>query len=47
LDWVEAQMAILETDMVQFDEIFLPYMMNRSGMTYFQAHQKNLLLVGE
>ncbi|WP_298199566.1 hypothetical protein [Desulfosporosinus sp.] len=46
-DWVEAQMAILETDMVKFDEIFLPYMLNRNGLTYFQAHQKNLLLVGE
>ena len=39
--------AVRETRMVQFDEIFLPYMMNRNGLTYFEAHQKNLLLVGE
>mgnify|MGYP001580242262 CR=1 FL=1 len=25
-DWVRAQMAILETDMVSIDQIFLPYM---------------------
>ena len=26
-DWVEAQMALLETGMVTMDEIFLPYML--------------------
>ena len=27
-DWVEAQMALLETGMVTMDEIFLPYMLS-------------------
>ena len=45
-DWVAAQMAILETEMVQMDEIFLPYMINDSGQTLFQCYQKNQLLIG-
>jgi hypothetical protein len=46
-DWVAAQMAILETEMVQMDEIFLPYMINDSGQTLFQCYQKNQLLIGD
>jgi len=46
-DWVEAQMAILETQMVQFDEIFLPYMLNNKGQTFFQAYQQNQLITGD
>lgn len=47
-DWVEAQMAILESEMVQIDEIFLPYMINNSGQTLFQAYRNNqILLEGE
>ena len=47
-DWVEAQMAILESEMVQMDEIFLPYMVNNDGQTLFQAYRNNqLMLEGE
>ena len=35
-DWVEAQMALLETGMVTMDEIFLPYMLS-GGQTFYQA----------
>jgi len=35
-DWVEAQMALLETGMVQMEEIFLPYMLS-GGQTLYQA----------
>ena len=42
-DWVEAQMAILESEMVQMDEIFLPYMLSNSGQTVFEAYRKNQL----
>ena len=35
-DWVEAQMALLETGMVTIDEIFLPYMLS-GGQTFYQA----------
>ena len=42
-DWVEAQMAILESEMVQMDEIFLPYMVNDQGQTFFAAYRNNQL----
>lgn len=45
-DWVEAQMAILESEMVQMDEIFLPYMLNNTGQTVFEAYLKNQLMIG-
>lgn len=44
-DWVEAQMAILESEMVQMDEIFLPYMINQDGQTVFEAYRKNQLML--
>lgn len=44
-DWVEAQMAILESEMVQMDEIFLPYMVNGQGQTLFQAYRSNQLML--
>ena len=40
-DWIEAQMAILESEMVQIDEIFLPYMVNNVGRTLFEAYREN------
>lgn len=45
-DWVAAQMAILESEMVQLDEIFLPYMLNDKGQTLFQCYRQNQLLIG-
>lgn len=42
-DWIDAQMAILEYQMVQFDEIFLPYMVNDQGQTFFQAYKQKQL----
>ena len=46
-DWVEAQMAILESEMVQIDEIFLPYMVNNDGQTLFEAYRHNQLMIKE
>lgn len=46
-DWVGAQMAILESEMVKMDEIFLPYMIDRSGKTLFQKYQNGQLLLEE
>lgn len=45
-DWVAAQMAILESEMVQMDEIFLPYMLNDKGETLFQCYRQNQLSIG-
>ena len=36
LYWVTAQMAILETQMVKMEQIFLPYMIMRDGKTLFE-----------
>lgn len=44
-DWVEAQMAILESEMVQMDEIFLPYMIKNTGQTVFEAYRDNQLML--
>jgi hypothetical protein len=35
-DWVEAQCALIETQMVKTEEVFLPYMVVKSGQTLFQ-----------
>lgn len=47
-DWIDVQMALLETEQVEMEEIFLPYMINKNGQTLYQAFQNNqLLLEGE
>lgn len=42
-DWVEAQMAILESEMVKIDEVFMPYMISREGQTLYQLFETNKL----
>jgi hypothetical protein len=41
LEWVQAQMALIEIEMVKLEEIFLPYMVDRSGKTYFETLEQN------
>ena len=36
-DWVAAQMAILETEMVKMEQIFLPYVITDTGKTLYEA----------
>lgn len=45
-DWVMAQMAFIEAGNVQMDEVFLPYLTDKSGQTLFQAYQSGQLLLG-
>ena len=40
-DWVEAQMALVETQMVSIGEVFLPYAVMRDGRTLAQTVQSN------
>jgi hypothetical protein len=40
-DWVEAQMALVETQMVTTAEVFLPYAVMRDGRTLAQHVQTN------
>lgn len=35
-DWIEAQMALLDIQMVQFQEIFLPYIETKTGETIYE-----------
>ncbi len=35
--WVLAQMALLETEMVRLEQIFLPYVITDSGKTLYEA----------
>lgn len=38
-DWLEAQMALIDTQQVKIEEVFLPYAVNREGKTYFEVMQ--------
>ena len=46
-DWVETQMALLDIEMVRFEEIFLPYIETSSGQTiYERLEERQFLLEG-
>jgi hypothetical protein len=45
-DWVEAQMAILETQMVQLDQIFLPYIMANAKQTLYEVMKERQFVLG-
>ncbi|MDP4119283.1 MAG: hypothetical protein Q8873_08900 [Bacillota bacterium] len=47
LEWVKAQMAILETEMVKLEQIFLPYLVNNSGQTFFEAYENGQLQISD
>jgi len=36
-DWIDSQLALLDTEMVKLEEIFLPYMATPDGKTYFEV----------
>ncbi len=40
-DWVEAQMALLETGQAPLEQIFLPYMLNDAGETLYHVLAEN------
>jgi hypothetical protein len=40
-DWMEAQLAIIETGMVEFEQVFLPYVQNQRGQTLYEATIEN------
>ena len=47
-DWLEAQMAILDAQMVQLDEIFLPYLLDHGGeRTLYEAYRDGRKLIGD
>ncbi len=47
-DWVQAQMAILETEMVKMEQIFLPYAITKDGQTVYELfEQSKFKMLGE
>jgi hypothetical protein len=40
-DWVKAQMALVETEMVRMEQVFLPYWITPSGNTLYQLLVSN------
>jgi Fe-S cluster biosynthesis and repair protein YggX len=44
-DWLEAQMALIRTQQVEMAEIFLPYLIDKTGRTFFQAVKENNYLL--
>lgn len=44
-DWVEAQMALLDIQMVKFEEIFLPYIEMQNGQTIFERLEEKQFLI--
>jgi len=43
-EWLKAQMAIIQTNMVKFDQVFLPYRVVKGGKTYYELSKSNNLL---
>lgn len=46
-DWIDAQMALIDTEMVKVEEVFLPYLVNRTGKTLFESMENNQFLLPE
>jgi hypothetical protein len=42
-DWVEVQMAFVECGQAELAEVFLPYAIDRDGLTAYQSFKTNLL----
>lgn len=42
-DWLSAQMALFDWEMVKMEEIFLPYAVGRDGQTYFEHFDNGTL----
>ena len=46
-DWVEAQLAIIETQMVKPEQVFLPYAITQTGETLYETVISSGRLLGE
>ena len=45
-DWLEAQLAIIETEMVTLDQVMLPYMQGDNGQTVYELYRDQQLALG-
>jgi hypothetical protein len=46
-DWLEAQLAIIQTEMVTLDQVMLPYMRAQDGLTVYELVVKNQMELPE
>ena len=46
-DWIDAQMALIETEMATIDEVFLPYILNKNGQTLYESIKEKQFLLNE
>lgn len=46
LRWVQAQLALVDTEMVKVEEVFFPYIQVKGGKTIYEINQGNLLQLG-
>lgn len=46
-DWVLAQLALYETQMVKLPQVFLPFAMGKNGKTLYESVENNGLLLGD
>lgn len=44
-DWVEAQMAIVESGLAELPEVFLSYAVNQDGQTFYEHFKNNQKLL--
>lgn len=44
-DWIAAQLAIIETEMVTFTQVMLPYMQDSAGITVYERMEQTQLLL--
>ena len=44
-DWIEAQMALLDINMVKFEEGFMPYIVDSNGKTLFEKLEEKQFLL--
>jgi hypothetical protein len=47
LTWLQAQLALIESDMVDLGEVMLPYALDRSGKTFYELAVKQHLALPE
>jgi hypothetical protein len=45
--WVEAQMAIINTEMARMEQVFLPYMMVNEDQTLYEVMMDKKFLLGQ
>ncbi len=42
-DWIQVQLALVDAELVDVEEVLLPYMLDRSGATFYEAWKDDRL----